>query len=95
VQFLADMGLSLKVCHWLRSNGHDVVHLCEKGLQRLPNGEISHSVSVIVFRLYNTRAAYVIERLEAVLATSTEALDQGAIVIVEEGRHRVRRLPFK
>jgi hypothetical protein len=38
------------------------------------------------------RAAHVIERLEAVLAASSEALSRGAILILEEARHRIRYL---
>jgi predicted nuclease of predicted toxin-antitoxin system len=50
--------------------------------------------SVVLFRLHNTRAAHVIQRLEAVLTTGVDALDAGAVVIVEESRHRVRPLPI-
>lgn len=46
---------------------------------------------VVLFRLHNTRAQHVIDRLSRVLADSSAALTEGAIVIVEEGRHRVRR----
>lgn len=49
---------------------------------------------VVLFRLKNTRTAHVIERLEGVLAGSADALTRGAIVIVEEGRHRIRHLPI-
>ena len=49
--------------------------------------------SVVVFRLRDTRTEHVIARLERVLAESSEALAQGAVVIVEDGRHRVRLLP--
>jgi predicted nuclease of predicted toxin-antitoxin system len=52
------------------------------------------TAQVILFRLENTRTAHVIERLEAVLAASAEALSRGAILIVEEARHRIRRLPI-
>jgi len=51
------------------------------------------TASVILFRLRNTRAANVIARLAAVLEDSTGALETGAVVLVEESRHRVRRLP--
>jgi predicted nuclease of predicted toxin-antitoxin system len=51
-------------------------------------------VSVIVFRLRNTRTSYVIERLSSVLADTAGALREGAVVAVEESRHRVRRLPI-
>jgi len=51
------------------------------------------TASVILFRLRNTRAVNVIARLAAVLEDSTGALETGAVVLVEESRHRVRRLP--
>ena len=51
-------------------------------------------VSVILFRLRNTCAAFVIQRLANVLAHSSAELTKGAIVIVEDGRHRVRTLPI-
>jgi predicted nuclease of predicted toxin-antitoxin system len=34
------MGVSLRVVEWLRSSGHDAIHLRDEGLQKLPNGEI-------------------------------------------------------
>lgn len=49
--------------------------------------------SVVIFRLRNTRAAFVVQRLSEVLAKSSDALDEGAVVIVEDGRYRVRRFP--
>ena len=120
MRFLADMGVSMRVVDWLREAGHDVVHLREKGLQRLPNGEIFRKahveqhvvltfdldfgeilahcagqiVSVVLFRLHNTRTDRVIDRLASVLRHAGAALATGAIVVVEEGRHRVRRLPL-
>ncbi len=50
--------------------------------------------SVISFRLRNTRALHVIERLEKVLKDSADALQKGAIISVEESRHRIRTLPI-
>jgi predicted nuclease of predicted toxin-antitoxin system len=120
VRFLADMGVSQGVVEWLRSAGHDAMHLRDQGLHRLPNGDIfekgfiehrvvltfdldfgeivaasgGHVVSVVLFRLQNTRAGHVIERLKAVLEQSSAELESGAIIVVEEGRHRVRRLPI-
>lgn len=120
MRFLADMGVSYTVVLALRDAGHDVVHLRDEGLQRLPNGEIftkaeregrivltfdldfaeivaslpSSQTSVIVFRLRNTRRENVWSRLQAVLVQSSEALRSGAIVSVEDTRHRVRRLPI-
>ena len=40
MRFVADMGVDVRVVHWLRSQGHDATHLRNEGLQRLPNGEI-------------------------------------------------------
>jgi predicted nuclease of predicted toxin-antitoxin system len=120
MRFLADMGVSMRIVEWLRSSGHDTIHLRDEGLQRLPNGEIFQkaireqrivltfdldfgeivagsgggSVSVILFRLRNTRADFVVQRLKSVLEQSTEELEQGAVVLVEDGRHRVRRMPI-
>jgi predicted nuclease of predicted toxin-antitoxin system len=51
-------------------------------------------VSVVLFRLRNTRADFVIQRLDDVLNQASPGLSQGAIVVVEDGRHRVRKLPI-
>ncbi len=37
MKFLADMGISLRTVTWLRSLGHDVFHLRDRGLQKLPD----------------------------------------------------------
>lgn len=50
--------------------------------------------SVVLFRLHDTRSERVIQRLSDVLVNSSEALAQGAIIVVEDARHRVRRLPI-
>jgi predicted nuclease of predicted toxin-antitoxin system len=50
--------------------------------------------SVVLFRLHNTRTPHVIARLAAVLADCADALQKGAVVVVEESRHRVRFLPI-
>lgn len=49
---------------------------------------------VILFRLHNARTANVIARLSTVLADSGAALERGAVVVVEETRHRIRYLPI-
>ena len=48
---------------------------------------------VVLFRLRNTRIDFVIQRLSDVLSECADALTRGAIVIVEETRHRVREFP--
>jgi len=121
LRFLADMGVATRVTEWLRHAGHDVRHLRDEGLHRLPNGDIflkaaserrviltfdldfgeilalsgTKPPGVILFRLHNTRSNHVIERLAIVLKESFEALEDGAIIVVEESRHRVRRVPIQ
>jgi predicted nuclease of predicted toxin-antitoxin system len=51
-------------------------------------------VSAVVFRLLNTRSENVIRRLARVLAESAKDLEEGAIISVEDSRHRVRLLPI-
>jgi len=50
--------------------------------------------SVILFRLRNTRTEHVIHRLSAALERSVEALETGAVVVVEESRLRIREMPI-
>ena len=50
--------------------------------------------SVLLFRLHNTRTSHLIKRLATVLADTTQALEEGAVVVVEESRHRIRYLPL-
>ena len=40
MKFLADMGISLRTVEWLRQLGYDVLHLRDRGLQKLPDDEI-------------------------------------------------------
>jgi predicted nuclease of predicted toxin-antitoxin system len=40
MKFLADMGISPHVVAWLRTNGHDAVHLHQLGLDRLTDKEV-------------------------------------------------------
>lgn len=120
MRFLADMGISKRVIAWLTEQGHDVAHLSDLGLHRLPNGEIfamaaresrivltfdldfgelvalsrGQQVGVVLFRLNNTTSAFVTRRLANVIRDAREALLAGAIVVVEDGRHRVRRHPL-
>ncbi len=51
-------------------------------------------VRVLLMRLRNTRSAHVIERLQAVIPACDEHLARSAVVLVEESRYRVRRLPI-
>ncbi|MCK6557078.1 DUF5615 family PIN-like protein [Candidatus Binatia bacterium] len=120
MRILVDMSVDIRVADWLRSQGHDAVHLRDQGLHRMPNGEIfakalsedrivvtsdldfgeiaaalkDTSGKVVLLRLQNSRPANVIRRLDSVLPRVELDLAAGAVVIVEESRHRVRPLPI-
>jgi predicted nuclease of predicted toxin-antitoxin system len=51
-------------------------------------------VAVILFRLRSAQTTRIIDRLGQVLTSAGRALEKGAVVIVEEGRVRIRRLPI-
>ena len=40
MRFLGDACLDVRIVEWLRTQGHDAIHLRDEGLQRLPNGGI-------------------------------------------------------
>ena len=50
-------------------------------------------VGVVLFRLKDTTTPFLNQRLATVLADAEAALCDGAIVVVEDSRHRVRRFP--
>jgi predicted nuclease of predicted toxin-antitoxin system len=51
---------------------------------------VGRRVGVVVFRLRNARPENQIARLRSVLPQAGPALERGAIVVIEESRHRVR-----
>jgi len=51
-------------------------------------------VSAIIFRLNNTLSSFVQKRLKEVLESSVQKIQEGAIILVEEARHRIRTLPI-
>ncbi len=51
-------------------------------------------VSVVLLRLASLRPRRVIDRLEHVLLESMPALEAGAVVVVEDSRARIRKLPL-
>jgi len=42
MNFLADMGISLRVVEELRRKGHNAIHLAEQGFGRMPDSDILH-----------------------------------------------------
>ena len=53
----------------------------------------SSKVSVILFRLHNTRTEFVIKRLDVVITNCSNELNEGSIIVVEDHRYRIRKLP--
>ena len=51
------------------------------------------AASVLLFRLRNARGDHVIERISAALDMAADALESGAIVVVQETHLRIRHLP--
>jgi predicted nuclease of predicted toxin-antitoxin system len=51
--------------------------------------------SVVILRLRDTRPASCLGRLLAALEVSSEAISAGAIIVVDENKARVRRLPLR
>lgn len=51
-------------------------------------------VSVVLFRLHNTTTPNLISRVEIVLLNLQDELEHGAVIVVEDARCRVRRLPI-
>jgi predicted nuclease of predicted toxin-antitoxin system len=51
--------------------------------------------SVIIFRLYNETPPSVNAHLQILLTQRIRELEDGALVIVEDTRHRLRRLPLE
>ncbi|MEA5450444.1 DUF5615 family PIN-like protein [Leptolyngbya sp. CCNP1308] len=51
--------------------------------------------SVIIFRVKRTVPSFVTSRLFAVIEECAETLQDGALLTVEDGRYRLRRLPIQ
>ena len=52
-------------------------------------------VSIILFRLRNTRSSFVLNRLDKVINESENIFTKkGTIVVIEDTRYRIRKLPI-
>lgn len=70
-----------------------IVLTCDLDFGDIVSASDEKSPSVIIFRLENETPGNVNRRLKQVLKESSEYLQKGAIISVEETRHRVRSLP--
>jgi predicted nuclease of predicted toxin-antitoxin system len=120
MKLLLDMGVSPRTAMFLRSRGHDAVHLRELGMYRAGDEEAVRRAAsegrilvtfdldfprilaatdatqptLIVFRLEKFTTDEVNLALVEVLARCGQSLIEGAIVVVEPSRLRVRKLPI-
>jgi predicted nuclease of predicted toxin-antitoxin system len=56
---------------------------------------VTNKPSVILFRLADERAESVNRRLSAVLNEQVTELESGALILVQDTRYRVRKLPIR
>lgn len=107
MKFLADVGISMNTVRTLREQGYDIVHLRKARAEArivltfdldfadlLALG-VSDSPSVVIFRLRDETPASVNPRLLEVLNERSKELEKGALIIVEDSRYRMRRLPIE
>lgn len=71
-----------------------IVLTCDLDFGDIVSASGEKSPSVIILRLENETPGNVNKRLKQVLKESSEVLLSGAIISVEETRHRVRLLPL-
>jgi len=121
MRLLLDMGLSCATAEYVRSLGHDAVHLRDLGMQRTDDARIIEYAlaerrvivtcdldftsilaragqslpSVILFRLPVYTTSRINVCLVDVIDAHAQALQDGAIVVVEHARVRVRALPIR
>lgn len=55
----------------------------------------SNFPSVVIFRLYNETPSSVTAHIKSVMQQRNHELESGALIVVEDTRHRVRRLPLE
>ncbi len=73
---------------------HRIVLTCDLDFGDIKAAKKGVTPSVIIFRLQNEKPENVNKRLQQVLLESSEVLEKGAVVAVEETRHRIRLLPI-
>ena len=71
-----------------------VVLTFDLGFGDLLAAGLHQNPSVVIFRLHNATPRSVTPKLLDVVAQRTQELQDGAVVIVEDARYRVRRLPI-
>lgn len=75
-------------------NHEHIVLTCDLDFGEILSATGEDCPSIVIFRLENETPGHINKRLKQVLQESSEVLIQGAIIVVEEGRHRIRKLPI-
>lgn len=102
MKFLVDNALSPLVAEGLRKVGHDAVHVRDYDIHAAEDGVVferaareERSPSVILFRRgTERRPERQVALLLANLSTIAASLGQGAVVVFEQARIRIRPLPI-
>ena len=105
MRLLVDNALSPRLAEGLHAGGHDAVHVRDLGLHAAPDEEIFDLAAsedrVVVSKGYGLRhmpdrsASGLLSILLRNIATVEVDLESGAVVVIEPGRIRVRRLPME
>jgi predicted nuclease of predicted toxin-antitoxin system len=116
MRFLVDMNVSPAVAEWLRTRGHDAIHVRDAGMGRISDGELFRKATddqrvvltldvgfgelsalwagqpagVVLLRMRSAQTPQILRRLSSVLAAVEPALEEGAFVVIEDFRVRVR-----
>ena len=97
------MGVSYSVVQHLRDSGHDALHLRDVGMQRQPDDEVFATALrdqriILTFDLdFGKLAASAGTKWPSVVIfrlNGTRVATEGAVVVVDDGRVRVRELPI-
>ena len=96
MKFLVDNALSPEVAAGLRQAGHDAAHVRDYGLQQAADVTVfaraAEEDRIIVSA--DTDFGALLALLAANLPAVSESLQQGAVVVFEDTRIRVRALPI-
>jgi predicted nuclease of predicted toxin-antitoxin system len=121
MRFLVDMNLSPELADWLRTEGHDALHVVDAGAAAVTDQQImtraategrvvvsfdldfgdiagavrSSATGVVLLRLRLAGRKHLRRRLQIAIAQAGEAMENGAVVLVEDSRIRIRRRPPK
>jgi predicted nuclease of predicted toxin-antitoxin system len=72
-----------------------VLITCDLDFGDIVGSSLNQGSSVVLLRLRSLHHSRLRQRLLVALAQTAEALKQGAVVLVEESRLRVRPIPFR